>query len=38
MPGRRLYERCGYVAGPPIRHPLPGGLDIVFVPMRKQMA
>ena len=35
LPGKRLYEQCGYVAGPPIRHPLPGGLCITFVPMRK---
>ena len=36
LPGQRLYEQCGYVAGPSIRHPLPGGLFITFVPMRKQ--
>ena len=38
LPGKRLYEQCGYVAGSPIRHPLPGGLLITFVPMRKQAA
>lgn len=35
LPGKRLYERCGYVAGSPIQHPLSGGLYIPFVPMRK---
>jgi len=38
LPGQRLYERCGYVPGSPIQHPLPGGLLITFVPMRKQPA
>jgi GNAT superfamily N-acetyltransferase len=36
LPGKRLYENCGYVAGSPIQHPLPGGKLIRFVPMRKQ--
>jgi GNAT superfamily N-acetyltransferase len=36
LPGMRLYEQCGYVAGTPLRHPLPGGLDITFVPMSKR--
>jgi GNAT superfamily N-acetyltransferase len=35
IPGRRLYEACGYVAGPAIEHPLPGGQRITFVPMTK---
>lgn len=35
LPGVPLYERAGYVGEAPIRHPLPGGLDITFVPMRK---
>ena len=35
LPGVQLYERCGYLAGARIVHPLPGGLDIVFVPMSK---
>jgi GNAT superfamily N-acetyltransferase len=35
LPGVRLYERCGYVAGPDILHPLGGGLSIRFVPMSK---
>jgi GNAT superfamily N-acetyltransferase len=35
LPGMRLYERCGYLAGARIIHPLPGGVDIVFVPMSK---
>ena len=38
LPGKRLYERCGYVPGSPIQHPLPGGMLITFVPMRKQAA
>jgi len=38
LPGKRLYERCGYVPGSPIQHPLPGGLLITFVPMRKRTA
>ena len=36
LPGKRLYEQCGYVAGAPLQHPLAGGLSITFVPMRKQ--
>jgi len=35
LPGKRLYESCGYTAGEPVAHPLPGGLSIEFVPMRK---
>ena len=35
LPGKRLYERCGYVPGSPVEHPLPGGMLITFVPMRK---
>ena len=37
LPGRRLYEKYGYVANPPIDHPLPGGLTIRFVPMHKKL-
>jgi GNAT superfamily N-acetyltransferase len=36
LPGVRLYERCGYRPGTPIRHALPGGLEIAFVPMTKR--
>ncbi len=36
LPGVPFYERLGYVAGPPINFPLPGGLEIRFVPMSKQ--
>lgn len=36
LPGKRLYEVCGYVANESIEHPLPGGLRITFVPMTKQ--
>jgi len=37
LPGRRLYEKCGYVSDPAIDYPLPGGLTIRFVPMHKQL-
>ena len=36
LPGVPFYERCGYVAGPAINYPLPGGIEIRFVPMSKQ--
>lgn len=36
LPGMRLYEKCGYVPETPIRYPLPGSLDITFVPMVKK--
>ena len=36
LPGKRLYEVCGYVGNESIEHPLPGGLHITFVPMTKQ--
>jgi GNAT superfamily N-acetyltransferase len=35
LPGKRLYEVCGYVGSAPIEHPLPGWLSITFVPMTK---
>ena len=37
LPGERLYRAFGYVAGEPVDHPLPGGLTIRFVPMRKPL-
>ena len=37
LPGMRLYEKCGYVPAAPIRYPLPGSLDITFVPMTKKL-
>jgi GNAT superfamily N-acetyltransferase len=37
LPGMRLYRQCGYVPDPAIEHPLPGGLTIRFVPMRKTL-
>ena len=37
LPGRRLYEACGYRAGEPIQYPLQGELTIEFVPMRKEL-
>ena len=36
LPGKRLYEKCGYTPGTPMQHPLPGGLEITFVPMTKR--
>jgi len=36
LSGVPFYERLGYVAGPGIHYPLPGGLEIRFVPMSKQ--
>lgn len=38
LPGKRLYEKFGYVGGAPVDHPLPGELRITFVPMRKKIA
>jgi len=38
LPGLRLYARYGYIAGPSIEHPLPGGLTITFVPMSKSLS
>jgi GNAT superfamily N-acetyltransferase len=38
LPGVRLYESCGYVAGSPTDYPLGGGLSIRFVPMSKRAA
>jgi GNAT superfamily N-acetyltransferase len=37
LPGMRLYEKCGYAQDPAIDYPLPGGLTIRFVPMRKKV-
>lgn len=37
LPGKRLYEKCGYLGASPIEHPLPGGLHITFVPMKKSL-
>ena len=38
LPGEKLYRVRGYVAIEPVRHPLPGGLHIDFVRMRKSLA
>ena len=38
LPGVRLYQTLGFVAGAPVRHTLDPGLDIQFVPMRKDLA
>jgi GNAT superfamily N-acetyltransferase len=37
LPGQRLYREFGFVPGAEIDHPLPGGLAIRFVPMRKSL-
>jgi GNAT superfamily N-acetyltransferase len=37
LPGQRLYARHGYVATGRRSDPLPGGLDIESVPMRKPL-
>ena len=37
MPGKRLYEEHGFVAGESFHYPLGGGLTIEFVPMSKKM-
>ncbi len=37
LPGKRLYEVCGYVGDQSIEHPLPGGSSITFVPMTKRL-
>jgi GNAT superfamily N-acetyltransferase len=36
LPGRRLYESRGYVAGQPIQWDVGNGVTIEFVPMSKQ--
>ena len=36
LPGVRFYQKYGYLPADPISHPLPGGLSIRFVPMRKR--
>jgi len=38
LPGVRLYEKCGYLAGATLVHQLPDGLSILFVPMTKVAA
>jgi GNAT superfamily N-acetyltransferase len=38
LPGVPLYEACGYRPGAAIDHPLPGGLHLRLVPMRKRLA
>jgi GNAT superfamily N-acetyltransferase len=37
LPGRRLYEQCGYLPDEPIEYPVGDGEVIMFVPMRKQV-
>ena len=38
LPGARLYRACGYAGEARTVHPLPGGLTIEFIPMRKRLA
>lgn len=38
LTGCRLYRACGFVADPPVRYTLPGGVGIDFVTMRKSLA
>ncbi len=38
LPGERLYRAFGYAGEEPVEHTLPGGVLIVFVPMRKRLA
>lgn len=38
LPGVRLYQPFGYLAGTPILHPLGDGISIRFVPMLKRLA
>lgn len=38
LPGVRLYEKFGYLAGGAIDYPLPEGLTIRFVPMSKRLS
>jgi N-acetylglutamate synthase-like GNAT family acetyltransferase len=35
LPGQRLYRAFGYIGDERVEYPLPGGLTITFVPMRK---
>lgn len=37
LPGVRFYEACGYRAQGSVEYPLPGELQIRFVPMSKQL-
>ena len=37
LPGEKLYRVRGYVAIEPVRHPLPNGLSIDFIRMRKTL-
>jgi len=37
LPGLKFYERNGFAAGEPVQIPLPGGVEITFVPMRKEL-
>lgn len=38
LPGKKLYEKHGFVAGEPIHYPLGGHLTIEFVPMYKEIS
>lgn len=38
LPGVRLYEKRGFVAGKPIQYPVGGQLTIEFIPMSKDIS
>ncbi len=38
LPGIPFYERCGYVRGAALDHPVPGGAQLPMVAMRKRIA
>jgi GNAT superfamily N-acetyltransferase len=38
LPGIPFYERCGYVRGTPLEYPVPGGVQLPMVTMRKRIA
>ncbi len=37
LPGKRLYERHGFVAGKPLEYPLEGPMTITFIAMEKEI-
>jgi GNAT superfamily N-acetyltransferase len=37
IPGERLYRTCGYTGDAWVKYPLPGGLTIDFMPMRRKL-
>ena len=37
LPGVPFYAACGYTGSEAVRYPLPGGVEIGFVPMHKTL-